>query len=201
MNYIKFDTIESTNDFLKSYVKKNKVPDFFYVYAEEQTKGRGQRSNVWKSDCCKNILISYFIAKEWDPQKQYLLNQIVSISVAEILQKFNIPDIKIKEPNDILAGRNKICGILIENVISKNKIKQSIIGIGLNVNQEKFPGLAFATSLKKITGKHYDREQLMDEISNSLKKNFVLSESEIQKKYKPFLFRPSSQKIDLKNES
>ena len=200
MNYIKFDTIESTNDFLKSYIKQNKVPSFFYVYADEQTKGKGQRSNSWKSDCCKNILISYFIEFERLAKNQFQLSQIVSVSVLEFLQKFNIPDLKIKHPNDILAGPFKISGILIENTLSKNKIKHSVLGIGINVNQTHFPDLPFATSLKKITGIEYDRKELIHSLTEILKRNFNLPENEIQNKYVRYLYKPNVQKIDLKNE-
>jgi len=201
MNYIKFDTIESTNDFLKSYIKKNFVPPFFYVYADEQTKGKGQRSNNWKSECCKNILISYFLDLKWNTEKQFLLNKIVSVSVVELLQKFNIPKLKIKHPNDILADKYKISGILIENTIYGNQIKNSIIGIGINVNQESFSSLPFATSLKKISGKNYDREKIIHELTQSLKNNFSLPEAIIEEKYKEYLFKPDAQEIKLRHEN
>ncbi len=200
MNYIKFDTIDSTNDFLKSYIQTHRPENFFYVFAEEQTKGKGQRLNNWKSECCKNILISYFIKLNLPAEKHFLLNQKVSVALIKLLQKFNITDIKIKHPNDILAGNEKISGILIENAIYKNHIRHSIIGIGLNVNQTHFKNLPFATSMKKITGKNFDREKIIDALGKELKKVFLMSEKEIEDLYNSYLYTPESSVFPLQNE-
>jgi BirA family biotin operon repressor/biotin-[acetyl-CoA-carboxylase] ligase len=200
MNYIKFDTIESTNEFLKSYAKNNNLPNLFYVLANEQTGGKGQRLNSWHSDCCKNILISYFIKKNIPVQEGILLNQIVSISVVELLEKFNIPEIKIKEPNDILSGYYKIAGILIENAVSKKLIKNSIIGIGLNVNQDKFPNLPFATSMKKLTRQEFELELLIDELTKLLDKNFKMDPEVIKRKFQAHLMNAQSEKIIINDE-
>ncbi len=172
MHYIKFDTIESTNDFLKSYAKTKKLPDFFYVYADRQTKGRGQQSNTWQSDCCKNILISIFIQPELAVSQQQQLNQIVALSIVKVLEKFNISKVRIKLPNDIMADGRKIAGILIENVIRHQTWKQSIIGIGFNVNQTEFVNLPQATSMKLLTGKDYDREEIITLLMQELKINY-----------------------------
>ncbi len=201
MNYIKFDTIESTNDFLKNYVKTKNPGNWFYVYADEQTRGKGQRANTWKSECCKNLLISYFVELNWPVEKQFLLNQIVSVSLIELLQKFNIPELKIKQPNDIMAGYYKIGGILIENSVAGKKLKNSVIGIGLNVNQTVFDKLPFAVSMKNIAGKDFDREILIDELTNLLKNNFKAGKKEIKEKFESFLYKPLAISNVLSNEN
>lgn len=190
MNYIKFDTITSTNDFLKSYCKVQDLPDFFYVYADTQTKGRGQRSNNWQSDCCKNILISYYLKPNIDIDQQNLLNKIVAVAIIEVLQKFNISGLKIKLPNDIMADNQKIAGILIENVLAHQKWKQSIIGIGLNVNQMTFDNLPQATSMKKITGQTYDIEQIMADLTQEIKHQYFRNPDEINANFERLLIRP-----------
>ncbi len=200
MKYIKFDTIDSTNDFLKNYLKSNHPIDFFYVFADEQTKGRGQRLNNWKSECCKNILISYAVRFPLPAQKHFLLNQIVSVAVIDFLEKFNISGLKIKSPNDIMAGYEKLAGILIENTIFKNQIKQSIIGIGINVNQTKFPDLPFATSMKNLTGMDYNRDQLIEELTYQLKLSFSKPEKEIIKQYNSYLYKPKISAVFYTNE-
>ncbi len=200
MKYIKFDTIDSTNDFLKSYLKSNQTPDFFYVFAEEQTKGRGQRSNNWKSECCKNILISYALRFPLPAQKHFLLNQIVSVAVVEFLQKFNINGLKIKSPNDIMAGYKKLAGILIENTIFKNQIKQSVIGIGINVNQTQFTDLPFATSMKNLTGIDYVRDQLVGDLTYQLKLSFSKPEKEIIEQYNSYLYTPEISTVPYPDE-
>ncbi len=127
MDNIKFNTITSTNDFLKSYAKTHKISDFFYVLTDFQTGGRGQHSNIWQSECCENILISIYIKPDMALSQQAVLNQIVAVSIVKVLQKFNIPNVRIKLPNDILADGKKIAGILIENKIIGQKWLQSII--------------------------------------------------------------------------
>ena len=192
MSCIKFNTIISTNDYLKSYAKFHHLENFFCIRADEQTKGKGQRSNIWKSECCKNILVSFFVRYQIPVAKQFLLNQIVSIAVVEFLEKFNIKGLQIKYPNDILSGRKKISGILIENIIFKDKIKQSIIGIGLNVNQTDFDNLIFAVSMKNLTNQDYNLDVLTNELKEILKKMFEKDEKYITKQYEKYLFKPKA---------
>ncbi len=175
MNYIKFDTITSTNDFLKSYAANHKLKDFFYVTAEYQTKGRGQHSNSWQSECCKNVLISIFLKPDLTPDRQTELNRIVALSIVKVLEKFNIPAVRIKLPNDIMADGQKIAGILIENKINGKKWLQSIIGIGLNVNQTNFVNLPTAISMKNLTGQTFDRDKIIQLLMAHLQ--FYLQES------------------------
>ena len=68
------------------------------------------------------------------------------------LLEFEDLDLKLKWPNDILSGNSKIGGVLIENIIKGNLIKASIIGIGVNINQEYFECLPHASSLFQKTG-------------------------------------------------
>lgn len=183
MNHIKFNTISSTNDFLKSYSKEKKLPNFFYVQTDSQTQGRGQRTNNWESACCENILISFLTFPDFSAQKQYLLNHIVSIALVNVLRKFKIFNVKIKQPNDIMAENKKIAGILIENVIHNQIIKQSIIGIGLNVNQTMFINLPQAISMKNITGFTYSLDEIVQVLRQELIDLFNKNESTIKELY------------------
>lgn len=187
MDYIKFDTITSTNDFLKSYAETHKISDFFYVLADVQTGGRGQRTNIWQSDCCKNILISIFLQPDIDLAQQTRLNQIVAVSIVKVLQKFNIPNVRIKLPNDILADAKKIAGILIENKIIGQKWLQSIIGIGLNVNQSNFVNLPMAVSMTQFTGIDYDRDEIVKLLIEQLKICYQEPPEKIQNEFNNLL--------------
>ncbi len=188
MNFIKFDTIDSTNDFLKNWVIDNSLQNFFYVYADFQTKGKGQRANVWEAEQGKNLLISFYLKPNFSPKKQFLISQIVSISIVELLETFNISGVAIKYPNDILAERKKISGVLIENIIQRKTIKHSIIGIGLNVNQTSFCNLPNATSIKKIINQDVDIELLIVKLSSLIKNNYQRDEKYISKQYLKYLF-------------
>jgi BirA family biotin operon repressor/biotin-[acetyl-CoA-carboxylase] ligase len=78
--------------------------------------------------------------------------------------------LNIKWPNDILAENDKLSGILIENILSSNFIKYAVIGIGLNVNQQKFSkNIKNVTSLKKLTKINFDKELLLKKIVASIK--------------------------------
>ena len=187
MEYIKFDTITSTNDFLKSYAETHEISDFFYVLADVQTGGRGQHTNIWQSECCKNILISIFLQPDIDLAQQARLNQIVAVSIVKVLQKFNIPNVRIKLPNDILADAKKIAGILIENKIIGQKWLQSIIGIGLNVNQSNFVNLPMAVSMKQITEINHDRDEIVKLLIEQLKICYQKSPEKIQNDFNNLL--------------
>jgi len=187
MKYIKFNTINSTNDFLKSYSKTTDLPDFFYVLTDFQESGRGQGVNVWQSDCCKNLLMSVFLRPSLDLKEQAILNQIVSLSIIKVLQKINIPGLQIKLPNDIMSGGKKIAGILIENSIYRNYWKKSIIGIGLNVNQIDFVNLPDAISIKKITGKEYVPDRLAEQIIAEMQKQFERNVEDLQVEFAHWL--------------
>ena len=71
---------------------------------------------------------------------------------------------KVKWPNDVYVGKNKICGILIENALTGNGLAASVIGIGLNINQREFPQLANATSLWSLTGEEYPLEECLEKV-------------------------------------
>jgi BirA family biotin operon repressor/biotin-[acetyl-CoA-carboxylase] ligase len=187
MNYIKFDTIPSTNDFLKKYGKEHNLPDFFYVYTDWQTSGRGQREHTWQSDCCKNILISIYLHPKYELKQQYILNQVVSLAIVRLLQKNGINKVQIKKPNDILAGKQKIAGILIENRIQNKHWEAAVIGIGLNVNQTDFVNLPNAVSMKNITGKEYSIKQLIINLINEIKKQYQRPADKLEQDFKSLL--------------
>ena len=166
MNIIKLDAIESTNDYLKSTVFNNTQ----VAYTYNQFKGKGQRGNKWMSEPGKNLAFSIKIyPKNIDIKDQFKINVIFSLLILNTLKSLQIPDIKIKFPNDIMSGNKKICGILIELKVKGSEIDNIIIGFGLNVNQENFGELTNASSLKLISNLNYD----LDVISNLFIQNLT----------------------------
>lgn len=83
--------------------------------------------------------------------------------------KHFVPDLnaQVKWPNDVLIDAQKTCGILIENGIKKNRLEYSIVGIGLNVNQNAF-GLDRAISMAKASGQLFSLQQVMDHLLHQL---------------------------------
>jgi len=174
---LKLHTTESTNSFLKKWISKNTPENFMIVSTQYQTAGRGQMGSVWNSEQGKNLTFSMYAGfSDFKIENQFVLNQAISLGIINALIK-HLPQVKIKWPNDILADEKKIAGILIENVVSNGKIKYSIIGIGLNVNQEIFSKeLSNASSLKLLTFKNFDIDKLLLEIRDSIKQQFQLVE-------------------------
>jgi len=164
-NIIKLNAIGSTNDWLKNKLQSGNCHDGDIVWTMNQTKGRGQHSNVWSSDSQKNITFSVFKRfSGLNSDDSFLINCAVTLAIIETLEKFKIPNLKIKWPNDILSANNKIGGVLIENIIKGKKLNASIIGIGINVNQKSFIDLPSAGSMFLQTNKKYDLKKVFDEL-------------------------------------
>ena len=174
MNIIKLSAINSTNDYLKELSSAQYVENFTIVTAESQTSGRGQMGAQWASEPGKNLTFSVLVKDLLlDINEIFGLNAAVAISVMHALEIFPIPNLCIKWPNDILAGNKKIGGILIENSIKNNGEIYSVIGIGLNVNQATFDGLAKASSMALVSGRVYDKEAIMIAIAENLKRSIA----------------------------
>lgn len=148
---------------------ETQIPDGTIVVAEEQEKGRGQRGNGWIAK--KGQSLTFSIYKRFGQLKvenQFMLSMAVALAIAEVLDNLGVPKIKIKWPNDIMSADKKIGGILIENILEGSNIKQSIIGIGINVNETAFPQLPQASSLRLQMGKELDMENVFTLLTNSL---------------------------------
>lgn len=156
---------ESTNKYLKETPSKNDLPDGTIVYTDFQTAGRGQRGNSWESERGKNLSFSIIVhPKHIEVTRNFLISQIISLAVEEVLSTYT-QDISIKWPNDIYHNDNKLAGILIENELVDGIITNSIIGVGININQTIFTSDApNPISLTQITKKNYDLLTLLAEI-------------------------------------
>ncbi|HUH51387.1 MAG TPA: biotin--[acetyl-CoA-carboxylase] ligase [Flavobacterium sp.] len=173
MTIIKLNAIGSTNDFLKGLYSTQPLENFSVVVAENQTTGKGQRGSLWNTEPHKNLTFSLLIKDTILPGTSIFdLNIAISLSIIQALEKYSIPQLSIKWPNDILAEGKKIAGILIENIFSSRENVSSIIGIGINVNQTDFKDLTSASSLQNITGLTYDKESLLQELRNQVMINY-----------------------------
>lgn len=166
-NIIYLDETESTNTYATNLLKEISLADGTVIYTHKQTKGRGQIGNIWQAENGKNLTFSLILHPGFlAADKQFYLSKITSLAVFGMLTEFldiSLYDIKIKWPNDILVNDQKIAGILIENIIRTNHLQNSVIGIGININQLNFSGIdKQATSLALLLDKVFDLKQLLD---------------------------------------
>ena len=194
MHLIKVSATNSTNSFAREMYRENPGIGPTCILAEKQLQGRGQRGTTWTSEKGKSLTFSIVYPRpNVSVGKQFLLSAAVATTIVQGLNKFNLPRLAVKWPNDIMAGNSKIGGLLIENVISEARITASVIGFGLNVNQEEFPGLPRAGSMKTAAGKSFDLSEVLILLLGNLESclGTVSSEKEVEimRAYKKHLFR------------
>lgn len=194
MNIIKLNATDSTNTYLKKMVRETSVADKTVVVVKDQTAGRGQRENKWQSKEGESLTFSVFKRFEgFEAHRQFMISMAVSLGVANAFESLNIPNVSIKWPNDILSEGKKVGAILIENVLEGSRIKHSVIGIGINVNEDSFDNLPQASSFKIQTGVKYNLEEVMylvldhcfQELNNLQSQKF----SDLQQHYENYLFK------------
>jgi len=175
-NLITIKQVDSTNNFLKDLLSNSKpVTEGTVIMAESQYAGRGQQQNRWHSEPGKNLTFSLLLNPGFLPVKQQFdLTRAISLGIIKALEPLLGTQLKIKWPNDIYYADGKLGGILIENLIQGNQIKNSVIGIGLNINQDKFPlEIANAVSLKQILHSDYDLKSLLSEICKNIEAAYL----------------------------
>jgi BirA family biotin operon repressor/biotin-[acetyl-CoA-carboxylase] ligase len=168
-NLIFYEILTSTNTEASMLLKNNDMKEGTVIYTDFQTSGKGQQGNRWISEKGKNLLISIILYPgSVKPEEQFLISMTVSLGICDFIDR-HFAGCKIKWPNDIYVKDDKIAGILIENSIMGNTIESTVAGIGLNINQEKFPaGTGNPVSLKNITGKEYQRDSCLKDLLSDL---------------------------------
>ena len=163
-HYLKVNQTASTNTYLSRLAAT--LPGGTVIYTPSQTAGRGQKGNSWESEDGKNLTFSMLIKRP--PVKardQFYLSEAAALAVVEALTAQAGETFTVKWPNDVYWQDKKICGMLIENSLDGADIATSIIGIGINVNQERFLSDApNPVSLTLITGREHDLEALLKRV-------------------------------------
>jgi len=150
---------DSTNRWLR---EQTTGTDDVAVWTDYQTAGRGCGTNTWESERGQNLTFSLLIhPHELRANRQFAISMAISLAIADVLSGY-FADVSIKWPNDIYWHDRKICGILIENRLNGPMVRDSIIGIGLNVNQRLFVSDApNPVSMWQILGRETDREEVL----------------------------------------
>lgn len=172
-DYIYVEATESTNTFASDLIRSGEIREGTIIHAGFQSAGRGQKGNRWDSENGKNLLFSIILYPSTvKADEQFIISMVISLGILDFL-KIHIPAGKIKWPNDIYAADDKIAGILIENSVFENTIRNSVAGIGLNINQTNFPEhIPNPVSLKMLTGREYDLTSCLKELSAHLDRRY-----------------------------
>jgi len=152
--WIKHDSVTSTNTSILELMKEQSLQEGTIITTDYQEGGRGLGAHSWQSNRGENLLMSLllfpaFLSAKW----QFHISRVAALALCDVVELLGIDPV-IKWPNDILTGKGKIAGILIENGITAGNLSHSVIGIGLNLNQTTFPSFQVpATSVCLETGK------------------------------------------------
>ena len=211
-NLIKLLEVDSTNSFLKVLASNSEpLTEGTVIMADKQFAGRGQQDNVWHAEPGLNLTFSIYLKPAFlAVTKQFLLNMAVSIGIRNALQSFVKVGLRIKWPNDIYYGDQKMGGVLIENILSGATYKSSIIGIGINVNQRHFDlrQVKTATSVREILQQDVNLIELLAEICSHIEKQYLrlkagndvqLMEDYVSGLYKfnePWMYRQNGEVIE-----
>ena len=198
---VHIDETDSTNRWLRELTQRNgslvsrdvidtEEPSLCVV-ADYQTAGKGCGTNSWESERGKNLTFSLLFHPDDIPASgQFRISEAVSVALCQTLASHIYNKVEIKWPNDIYVGDKKICGILIENRLQGSIIKDSIVGIGLNVNQAVFLSDApNPVSLLQLLGHEIDREALLQRFLKALGDAFAMTAEELSAAYRQKLYR------------
>ncbi len=178
-NIYHFKTLDSTNLYSKKFIKKG-IQEGAVVIADTQTCGRGRKKRSWSSPL-GGLWFSVILYPNIHPKQGMFLTMIASVSVAQAIKKCIGINPTIKWPNDIIIKEKKLCGILTELESEKDKIKNAIVGIGINVNNKIDRDLKdVAISLKQVKGIDIS---LINLLSKILKKFDYYYQQFLTKKY------------------
>ena len=164
---VHFKEIDSTNNYLKNSYQL--LDDFTFAVADFQSNGKGRNDRVWQSNSGENLMFSFLIKNKELLKNAEILSIVTAVEIASLIEKYDIDNVSIKWPNDVLVGDKKVCGILLEGQIPD----YLVVGVGLNVNQKEFPEdlRRPATSLALEAKQNIDVEELKNKLFSNIVNN------------------------------
>ncbi len=176
-------TCHSTNEEAYDRIGKEDIPDGMVIITNDQTRGRGQMGNSWESAPGENLTFSLILRPTFlSVNEQFRLTMAISLGILDVLKNYG-PGFSVKWPNDIYYDDRKISGILIQNTLKGRQLDYSIVGIGLNVNQQRFINPT-ATSLGSIAGKQQDLQIIFETLISQLEARYLLLKNDFTPRLK-----------------
>ncbi|GAB3948529.1 biotin--[acetyl-CoA-carboxylase] ligase [Spirosoma harenae] len=166
---------QSTNDEASALIAQKDPSEGTLVITDNQTAGRGQRGNKWEANAGQNLTFSAILKPTFlSAGEQFWLNMAISLGIYNVLQPLIGDALRIKWPNDIYVGDQKLGGILIENMLQGYAIGWSIVGIGLNVNQTEMSySTATSLQLQASLPNGYDLPGLLSRLCETLEQSYL----------------------------
>lgn len=183
-----FEELDSTNEYASNLIAKKSPMEGTVVSTGHQINGKGQYGRKWLTKKNKNLTLSVILKPNIKVEDQFSLNIMASLAIKKTLESFIKQSIDVKWPNDIYVNGNKICGILIQNFISGSNINNSIVGIGLNINQKEFDPLApNPTSMSILSKQDHDLSAVQKLLFNNLNASYHLLQSHPEQMRGPYV--------------
>lgn len=190
------ETTDSTNHALRERISA--FDNLSIIAAREQTAGRGQGTHTWYATPGRNLTFSILYrfgeACPLAASDAILITQVTTLALRDYLLAHGV-EARIKWPNDIWVGDRKICGILIENKLEGASVRESIVGIGLNLNETGWPAeLPNPVSLTELTGRRYRLQPELKRLHKAICRRFDLlatpdGRRSLQEEFGKYMFR------------
>src|SRR4029077_10656152 len=149
-------------------------PEGTVVLAEEQTAGRGRAGRAWHSERGTGIYATLLLRPKISPVQAPLLTMMAGLSARAAVQAQTGLEVDLKWPNDLMLAGKKLGGILTEMHAEPSQVRFVIVGVGLNVNQEKFPAdlAGKSTSLRMETGRAQSRLEVLVQFLRQFERDY-----------------------------
>lgn len=168
-----FSLLDSTNTWVKLFPKKLSMKELLVVTAEEQSGGRGRRGHSWYAPARGNLYITFGLDIPSPFPLLPHVGQVAAIAAAETIELCGIR-VKIKWPNDLLFGKEKIGGILCEATSMRDCLRIAIgIGINVNIDKEELACLGLAATSLKAARSDVSEDISVEKIVTSLTQRFI----------------------------
>ena len=152
------------------------------VITDFQRRGRGRLNRTWQSPPFENLLFSIILRPDDKVANVLTLTLVFSLAVSRTLSAALGKDINVKWPNDVVCEGRKLCGILAESTVRAGRTDCLVVGIGININtraQQFEPAIrATAASCRTLTGRAWDRLDLLGRILTELENSYTVFQAD-----------------------
>ena len=172
MRIIELAECDSTNEYLKRLDGEEDT----IVTALRQTAGKGTKGRSFSSADGGLYLSVMRFYENFSAANAFEIMINSCVAVCKTVEGFGIKPV-IRWANDVLVNGRKICGTLIENTFAGANIRRSIVGMGINVNNELPSELRqIAVYMREILGKRLSLQTVKKAHIANLQKSFTIDD-------------------------